>query len=274
MESRVASLVYPRPMCGRFTLTSPVDEISGYFRVLTDAALEPRYNIAPTQPVVAVRVREGGDRRLAELRWGLIPYWAKDPAIGNRMINARAETAAQKTAYKEPVVRRRCLVLADGFYEWQKVKGGPKQPYFMSMTDGKSFAFAGLWDRWRPRGDQLEELTPAARATMPLNKEGRVESCSFVTTEPNKLLAPIHDRMPVIVPPELWDTWLDPEVQEAAALGEILRPYPAELMQAHPVTTHVNNPANDDPECIKAPPQAQDQAPGGSSRPAQATQFV
>ena len=168
-------------MCGRFTLTSPVDELSGYFHVLTDAALEPRYNIAPTQPLVAVRPDAAGDRRLVELRWGLIPYWAKDPAIGNRMINARAETVAQKSAYREPFAQRRCLVVANGFYEWQKMKTGAKQPYFISMADGKPFAFAGLWDRWRPRTDQLESLTPAARATMPLNEEGRVESCSFLT---------------------------------------------------------------------------------------------
>ncbi len=242
-------------MCGRFTLTSPADEISGYFHVLADAELEPRYNIAPTQTVAAVRQDEVGKRRLVELRWGLIPYWAKDPAIGNRMINTRAETVAQKSAYKEPFEQRRCLVVADGFYEWQKVKGGPKQPYFMSMADGHPFAFAGLWDRWRPCGDQLEQLTAAARATMKLNAEGRVESCSFLTTEPNELLAPIHDRMPVIVPPELWDTWLDPHVRDAAMLGEILRPCSAELMQAHPVSTNVNTPNNDDPECIKPLPK-------------------
>jgi len=242
-------------MCGRFTLTSPIDEVAEYFRVLEGgwpqaAERPPRYNIAPTQPVACVRQPAEGGREIVEMRWGLIPYWAEDPAIGNRMINARAETLATRSAYKEPFRRRRCLVVADGFYEWRKEPGG-KQPYYVYMADKKPFGFAGLWDRWRPRAGRLEGLGDPERAAEQLSADGRLESCAIVTGEPNELLEPIHDRMPVIVAPEHWEAWLDPELDEPESLQEILRTYPAERMRAHPVSTHVNKPANDDPECIR-----------------------
>jgi putative SOS response-associated peptidase YedK len=183
------------------------------------------------------------------MRWGLIPYWAKDPAIGSRMINARSESVADKPAYKEAFRKRRCLVVADGFYEWKRVQGA-KQPYFIYMEDRRPFAFAGLWARWKPRGDQLGEIVAPGKPEVPLSADGRVESCTFLTTAPNELLEPIHDRMPVILPPEHWDTWLDPDVQDADELSDLLIPFTAAQMRAHPVSTHVNKPGNDDPTCI------------------------
>ena len=224
-------------MCGRFTLTNPSDELAGYFNVLVKTQLQPRYNIAPTQPVACVRRQPaeadgappgGPPNELLDMRWGLIPYWAKDPAIGNRMINARAETVAEKNAYKDAFRSRRCLVIADGFYEWRKLEGGAKQPYYVSMVDGKPFGFAGLWSRWRPREGQLDQIVRPGRPEVPMSADGRVESCSFLTTRPNELMEPIHDRMPVIVPPEHWETWLDPDVEGIDALGEMVFPYPAE----------------------------------------------
>lgn len=196
--------------------------------------LVPRYNIAPTQPVAAVRM--GGStaapgRQLTELRWGLIPHWAKDPAIGARMINARAETVTEKPAYKAALRRRRCLIPADGFYEWRK-HGRRKQPYFITMQDDRLFALAGLWERWEG------------------SDHSYIESCTVLTTEPNERVRPIHNRMPVIVSPESYDLWLDPAVEDAAPLAPVLRPYPPEPMQSQPVGPVVNNPRNDSPECI------------------------
>ena len=259
-------------MCGRFTLTSPSDEIAGHFNVLVETRLSPRYNIAPTQTVACVRsdvpaatTAPGRDaerlRELVELRWGLIPYWAKDPAIGNRMINARSESVADKPAYREAFRRRRCLVVADGFYEWKRLPGG-KQPYFIYMQDRRPFAFAGLWERWKPRADQLEK-TAAGKPELSLSGAGRVESCAFLTTAPNELLESIHDRMPVILPPEAWDDWLDPENRDVDRLLPLLLPYPAERMRAHPVSTHVNRPVNDDPSCIEPLPRPRIVRPGG-----------
>jgi len=254
-------------MCGRFTLTTPSDELAEYFRVLEGGLpsargrLRPRYNIAPTQPVACVRRGPGAEggpedspnesgNELLEMRWGLIPYWAKEPSIGNRMINARSETVAEKSAYKEPFRRRRCLVIADGFYEWQKTESG-KQPYYIYLDEHRPFGFAGLWERWKPRGDQLDEIAAPGRPDVPLSEDGRVVSCAILTTDANEMLADIHDRMPVILPREHWDTWLDPDVDDAEALGELLGPYPADRMDAHPVSTHVNKPANDDARCIE-----------------------
>ena len=196
--------------------------------------LAPRYNIAPTQPVVAVRMGggpTGEGPELAELRWGLIPHWAKDPAIGARMINARAETVAEKPAYKAAFRRRRCLIPADGFYEWQK-DGRRKQPFFITLPDDRLFALAGLWERWEGPDHSY------------------IESCTVLTTEPNELVRPIHNRMPVIVSPEDYGLWLDPTVENAATLAPVLRPYQAEPMQSHPVGPVVNNPRNDSPECL------------------------
>lgn len=248
-------------MCGRFALTSPTDELAGYFNVLVKTQLSPRYNIAPTQPVACVRQTVGSAaepstpqgpaaRELVSLRWGLIPYWAKDPAIGSRMINARSESVADKPAFKEAFRKRRCLVVADGFYEWKRLQAA-KQPYFIFMEDRSPFAFAGLWERWKPGAGQLDKITGPGRPEVTMSADGRVESCSFLTTGPNELMETIHDRMPVIVPPEHWNTWLDPEIDDPEALEELLLPYPAEKMRAHPVSTHVNNPGNDDPTCVE-----------------------
>ncbi|MGE5189033.1 MAG: SOS response-associated peptidase [Gemmatimonadota bacterium] len=220
-------------MCGRFALFSPEEILAALFGVEGAGFPPPSYNIAPSRAVAAVRaVPEAPARReLALLRWGLVPSWAKDPAIGNRMINARAETAPGKPSFRSAFRRRRCLVPADGFYEWRKT-GGRKQPYYVRMADGKPFAIAGLWERWE-------------------GADGDIESCVLLTTGPNDLLAPIHDRMPVILSPAGYGPWLDPEGHDPAALLPLLRPFPPDGMVAFPVRTLVNNPAADDPRCIE-----------------------
>jgi putative SOS response-associated peptidase YedK len=216
-------------MCGRFTQAADGETIFKVFELPEPPELPPRYNIAPTQDVAAVRAVDGG-RRLATLHWGLIPSWAKERAIGARMINARAETLAEKPAFRAAFRARRCLIVADGFYEWQKV-GGRKQPHFIRLRDGQPFGFAGLWERWHGDGEEA------------------VESCTIVTTEANELLAPIHDRMPVIVDPQQFALWLDPSVTDTNRVAELLRPYASEAMEAYPISLLVNNPANDAPAC-------------------------
>ncbi len=222
-------------MCGRFTLRAPASVVAAQFGIFEMPPFTPRFNIAPTQPVAVVRHAPQAaepERELVWLRWGLIPSWAKDPAIGSRMINARAETAAEKPAYRAAFRRRRCLVAADGFYEWQRT-GGRKQPYFIRMQDDRPFAFAGLWEAWEGLDHSY------------------VESCTLLTTEPNELIKPIHNRMPVILPPEDYDGWLDLGMQEPEPLKRLLRPFPAEGMTAYPVNTYVNSPAHDDAQCIE-----------------------
>jgi putative SOS response-associated peptidase YedK len=195
--------------------------------------LEPRYNIAPTQDVAVVR-QEGSTRALALLRWGLVPSWSKDPTIGARMINARAETAAEKPAFRAAFKQRRCLVLADGFYEWQSSgQGRQKQPFYIHMKDGKPFALAGLWERWQ--GDEGGST---------------LETCTILTTEPNELVRPIHNRMPVILAPADYGQWLDPAMQQAGPLQAMLQPYPAAALDAYPVSRAVNNARHDSPECV------------------------
>lgn len=218
-------------MCGRFSQAQIAELDREVFRLLEMPALEPRYNIAPTQDVAVVRERRNGERVLQLLRWGLIPSWAKDPAIGNRMINARAETLAAKPAFKRPFARQRCLVPADGFYEWKRT-GGAKQPYYIRREDGGPMAFAGLWDRWRSDGDAT------------------VDSFTIVTTTPNDLVAPIHNRMPAILLPDGYDMWLDSENRDVDDLSSLLGPYPVEDMTAYPVGRFVNNPRNEGPECV------------------------
>ncbi len=220
-------------MCGRFTLFDSADSVAERFGLPDTPSLSPRYNIAPSQTVAAVRIPPGGGaRELVPLRWGLVPSWAKDPAIGNRMINARAETVADKPAFRSAIRRRRCLVPADGFYEWKRVNGR-KQPYYIRLGDGAIFAFAGLWESWeRP-------------------EHASVESCTILTTGPNDLLRPIHDRMPVILSPRDYDLWLSPAVQDPEALAPLLHPYPPEEMTAFPVRTTVNNPKTDTPDLIE-----------------------
>ncbi|MFQ5489983.1 MAG: SOS response-associated peptidase [Phycisphaerae bacterium] len=222
-------------MCGRFALTTSDMTLAELLRLAQPPALQPRYNIAPTQPLAALRSPSAGtERRLDMLRWGLIPSWAKDAAIGHRMINARAETVAEKPAYRVAFRRRRCLIPATGFYEWQKPKiKGPKQPHYIRLADDRPFAFAGLWESWTGPDQTI------------------IESATIITTTPNDLLQPIHDRMPVILGPDEFDRWLDPERSDPRELAPLLRPFPAELMTAYPVTTHVNKPQNDDPTCIQ-----------------------
>ncbi len=219
-------------MCGRFTLfVDPKDLMEAFPGFAVPVDWTPRYNIAPTQSV-AVIPNNGGDQ-IEFFRWGLIPSWAKDPNIGNRMINARAETLAEKPSFRAAYRRRRCLVLADGFYEWRKEPGRTtKTPLYIRLESGEPFAFAGLWEAWRAPDEQT------------------ILSCTIITTTPNPLVAKIHNRMPVILEREAYDLWLDPAEQSPDRLGKWLRPYPAAQMTAHPVSTLVNSPANDSPACI------------------------
>jgi putative SOS response-associated peptidase YedK len=218
-------------MCGRYTLHSTREALQEWFPLYDLPELKPRYNIAPTQLVAAARVDgESGRGSVALLRWGLVPFWAEDRKIGNRLTNARGETAAEKPAFRAAFKSRRCLVLADGFYEWQKHAGG-KQPFHIRMADGRPFAFAGLWEHWDKEGEPLESVT-------------------ILTIHANELMQPIHERMPVIVKPENYAAWLDPKNQEAAAVTGFLQPFPAEEMQAIPVSTFVNNARNEGPGCV------------------------
>lgn len=226
-------------MCGRFTLRTPATVLTQ--QLLLDLGidqapedLQPRYNIAPTQFITAVRETAPGDRSCDLLRWGLVPSWAKDVSIGNRMINARAETVADKPAFRAAFRRRRCLVLADGYFEWCK-EGNKKQPYYIRMADESPFVFAGLWERWSPGGD-----------------EPPLETCTLITTDANDLTRPIHDRMPVILPSGAYPLWLDPEFQDPKPLVAFLQPYDSEAMLATPVSSHVNSPKHDDPTCVEA----------------------
>jgi putative SOS response-associated peptidase YedK len=220
-------------MCGRFTLIAPGEAVADLFQLPLIPTLAPRYNVAPTQPVAAVRVsQKTGQRELTHFHWGLIPSWAKDPSIGSRMINARSESAAEKPSFRTAFKYRRCLVPADGFYEWQKQNGG-KQPVRIQVGDGNVFAIAGLWERWSsPDGSEIE-------------------SCTLLTTEPNDFLRPVHNRMPVILSPDDYDLWLDPQAQHPGEVQHLLRPYPAAEISYYPVSTHVNNPRNEDPLCIE-----------------------
>lgn len=221
-------------MCGRYTLSSTGEIVAELFRLTDIPELSPRYNIAPTQEVPAVLVDPSGNTRQCRmLRWGLIPSWAKDSTIGSRMINARAETVAEKPSFRSAFRRRRCLLVADGFYEWKKLERG-KQPYYIRLKDERPFAFAGLWEHWEGAGGEV------------------IESCTIVTTEPNKLVAGLHNRMPVIVSPDGHAAWLDPASASPDALRLLLRPYPPDEMTAYPVSTRVNSPANDVPECVDA----------------------
>lgn len=220
-------------MCGRFTLTSSPEVVADLFDLAEPPQLTPRYNIAPTQESPVVRVlKTEGRRELHLLCWGLIPHWARDPSIGNRMINARSESVAAKPAYRDAFRRQRCLVPGDGFFEWKRL-GKIKQPHYIRMRDGQPFAFAGLWARWQGQeGEQIDSYT-------------------ILTTEPNDLVRPIHDRMPVILARHDYEIWLDPKIQDAEQLKPLLRPSPSDDLIADPVDTLVNNPAFDDPRCIK-----------------------
>ena len=220
-------------MCGRFTLTlDPAQLREAFPGLFIPADIKPRYNIAPSQPVAVIP--NTGENKLDFFTWGLIPFWAKDPAIGNRLINARAETLAEKPAFRSSFRRRRCLILSDGFFEWKPdLSGKSKTPYYIQMKSGEPFAFAGLWDLWsHPDGSEIR-------------------SCTIITTTPNELMQTIHNRMPAILSPNSYQTWLDVEEQKPENLTSLLTPYPSSAMSAYPVSKVVNAPQNDTPECIK-----------------------
>jgi putative SOS response-associated peptidase YedK len=221
-------------MCGRFTLIAPAPVLADFFGLAEVPALVPRYNIAPTQPVLAVRGAEDDSApRAASLRWGLIPSWARDPRIAHTLLNARSETAADKPAFRAALRRRRCLVPADGFYEWLR-QGRAKQPFCFRLADDRPFAFAGLWERWQdPGGSPLE-------------------TCTILTTEANDLVRAVHERMPVILPASAHALWLDPRVQDPERLRPLLGPYPADRMRAFPVSPWVSDPKHEDARCLAA----------------------
>ncbi len=230
-------------MCGRYRLSRRKQLVDEYFG--TDSGeydWNLRYNIAPTQPVPVIRhYPTVPTRRLSLLRWGLIPSWARDASIGAGMINARSETAVVKPAFRDALASRRCLIPADGFYEWQK-NGKAKQPYCVEVGDGGLFAFAGLWDRW----------TNSQREV--------IESCTILTTTPNSLLSDVHDRMPVILRPADYELWLDPALKDLASVSELLKPFEPVLMRRYLVSTRVNQVANDDAECAQPEDETSAQA--------------
>jgi putative SOS response-associated peptidase YedK len=219
-------------MCGRYKLSRRKQVVEEYFDCASgEEDWSPRFNIAPTQPVLVMRQNPKEPiRDLSLLRWGLVPSWAKDSSTAASMINARAETASTKPAFRDALKSRRCLIPADGFYEWVRT-GKAKQPYCFEVNEGELFAFAGIWDRWKdPSGDW-------------------VKTCSILTTTPNAVTAAVHDRMPVILDPDAYDVWLDPGMTNVAAASELLKPFDARLMRCNPVTTRINHVANDDQEC-------------------------
>jgi len=214
-------------MCGRFRLTR-VDKLAGRFDIEPEDDWVPRYNVAPTQDIPVIRQRPDEPNRFgSQMRWGLIPFWAKDASVGYKMINARAETVATKPAFREALKKRRCLIAADGFYEWQK-NGKTKTPFCFTMADDSIFAFAGIWEQWKNPAGQL------------------VETCSIITTTPNALCADVHDRMPVILPDDAYDLWLDPGFQRTEAVSDLLKPFNPTLMRRYEVSSRVNLVKNDD----------------------------
>jgi putative SOS response-associated peptidase YedK len=222
-------------MCGRYFLTTPGEVLANLFETAAAPDLAPRYNIAPTQTVPIVRAAANGAREIALVSWGLVPHWAKERAIGNKLINARGETLAEKPSFRDAYRKRRCLLPADGYFEWKRPESGGsvKQPYAFRARDGRPFALAGLWSSWKD---------PASGETL--------ESCAIVTTSPNELAATVHDRMPVIVAPERFELWLGAGAP-TADFASLLEPYPADRMEAFPVSRRVNSPANDSPEILE-----------------------
>lgn len=217
-------------MCGRFVQATPSEVIAEIFGLEEVPPLAPRFNVAPTQPAAVVRTFEGKPQ-LVFMRWGLVPAWAKDPSIGNRLINARAETLGEKPAFRQALLRRRCVVPVTGFYEWRGSSKG-KQPYFIRLKGGMPMVLAGLWEVWRPQeGPPLESFT-------------------IITTQANSLLAPLHDRMPAVLPQEGWRAWLDPGLGDASLLLPWLTPAPEWWLEFFPVSRAVNNPAHDAPDCL------------------------
>lgn len=217
-------------MCGRFTFAISPELIAGAFGVTIPEYFSPRYNIAPTQQVLAIRAMATVNQA-AYLRWGLIPSWAKDPAIGSRMINARSESVHEKPAFRHAIRYRRCIIPAGGFFEWLE-GGGKKMPRYVRLRGGAIMAFAGIWDHWKDSAGET------------------IETCSILTTSSNELIQPLHDRMPVILRPEHYDLWLDPATTDTEKLKPLYQPCPADLMELYPVSTLVNSPRNDSPDCI------------------------
>jgi putative SOS response-associated peptidase YedK len=227
-------------MCGRYELHTHPAAIALAFGLAYPPEIRPRYNIAPMQQVPVVRLNAAGERELVQVRWGFVPRWAKDPSIGVKMINARGETVVAKASFRTAFRRHRCLLPADGFYEWQAQANGPKRPMRVGMSDGSVFGLAGLYERWlSPEGEPLD-------------------TCTILTTEANAQLMPLHDRMPLIVPPEAYEQWLDPAAADAESL---IAPFSAQPMTYWPVSTRVNSVKNDDAECIEPLSAGDDEPP-------------
>lgn len=218
-------------MCGRFTLKADTGEVQKAFDLENvGEEIQPRYNIAPSQPIAIIT--NHNPKQLTYVKWGLVPSWSKDPAIGNKMINARSETASEKPSFRSAFKRRRCLIPADGFFEWTK-QGKKKVPMYIHLENNEIFAFAGLWETWQsPDGSELQTAT-------------------ILTTDPNELIKPLHHRMAVILEPDTYDTWLSPDEMPADALMPLMTAYPSEKMRVYEVSTQVNSPANDNPNIIE-----------------------
>jgi putative SOS response-associated peptidase YedK len=221
-------------MCGRYRLSRRKQIIEEHFDTADwQDDWSPRYNVAPTQPIPVIRQHPKEPvRQISLMKWGLIPNWARDASIAGSTINARSETAATKPAFRDPLKLRRCLIPADGFYEWKR-NGGSKQPYCFEINDGELFAFAGLWDGWKDASGNW------------------IKSCSILTTTPNAVTATVHDRMPVILDPDSYDLWLDPGMQNVAVISELLKPCDARLTRCYPVSTRINHVGNDDEGCSR-----------------------
>ena len=239
-------------MCGRFTITSAPEVLRALFRYLEQPNFPPRYNVAPTQPIPIVRLQEGA-RHFALVRWGLLPSWVKDPKNFALLINARGESVTEKPAFRNAMKRRRCLVPADGFYEW-KPAGRGKQPYYIRAKSGAPLAFAGLWETWMgPNGEEVDTAT-------------------IVTTRANRTLSSIHDRMPVIIPPEAFDLWLDGANVDAVTASALIAPAPEDLLEAYPVSTAVNRTANDNAKLLEPVDPEAEPAPKPAAKPAKPAQ--
>jgi putative SOS response-associated peptidase YedK len=220
-------------MCGRFTLQIPPEMLAEIFGLLEIPVYPARYNIAPTQQIPVIR--QNGQYHLEFLRWGLVPSWAKDPSIGNKMINARSETVHEKPAFRNAIKYKRCLIPSSGFYEWVQ-DGDAKRPLYIHLKDEPLMVFAGIWDKW---------ISPEG---------GIIESCSILTTHSNKLIETIHDRQPVILQPEEFNLWLDRDIVNPEVLAHLFHPYPADRMEMYPVSTQVNSTRNEGPDLIKLTP--------------------
>lgn len=254
-------------MCGRFVAVSPPTRLVSFFGVDSSETfiepghqLEPNYNVAPSRDIFTIH--EGTDyrRRLEPMRWGLIPHWAKDPGIGNRMINARSETVATKNAFRSAFRHRRCLIPADGFYEWKPVTGSKhKQPWYFQPAKDEILAFAGLWETWRPPPDTPEAniagKDPVVNGNPVVNgdpvADDSVRSCTIITCDANEVVGPVHNRMPVILTPNTWALWLDPDIDDVSVLQHLMVPAKPNVLIAHLVSTAVNKPANNGPQLIE-----------------------